>query len=118
MTDDHATLLEPACACSLVPIYVPQILRSSLPHLEFPSLSSSLSSTSTSALSSDSVSLETDPGEPTEIPSSAPIIVVIVCGGNAATLERLMEWESKFVGLDGGGISLFDGVSGVDEYLD
>ena len=107
-TDDHATLLEPACACSLVPIYVPQILRSSLPHLVFPPLSLPESSISSLRLSEE---------EPTAVSPEAPIVVVIVCGGNAATLERLVEWEDKFVGMEMGAVRLFDGASGVDEVL-
>lgn len=52
-----------------------------------------------------------------EVGPEEPIIVVIVCGGNAATLERLWEWEEKFVALPGGEVRLFEGFQGLDKVL-
>lgn len=103
--DDHATLIEPACAASLVPIYYPQILRAGLPHLSFPpipDLSASVSDGSSS---------------PRPTLRDAPVIVVIVCGGNTCSLKRLADWERDFEDIEGGDVKLFEGTLGLDLVL-
>lgn len=106
-------MLEPACSCSLAPLYTPSIIRACLPDLKFP----------TAAPPSPPLEGQTpDEHRPQAIEDSpdVPLIVVIVCGGNTATLERLLEWEDQFAeqrreqGGDGP-VSIFSGKgNGID----
>ncbi|KAM0753706.1 tryptophan synthase beta subunit-like PLP-dependent enzyme [Meredithblackwellia eburnea MCA 4105] len=91
--DDHAFFVEPACAAALVPIYDPRVLRAALPDGKFGAAG------------------ETPPAD-------ASSIVVIVCGGNTATLNLFNLWESAFEGKPPGPVSIFDGQRGIDVVLD
>jgi hypothetical protein len=77
--DDHAFLVEPACAVAIAPVYEPVILRAAIPSTSFAS-----------------------PG--LAPPKHAPSIVVIVCGGNAMSQATLALWEADFAGRSQGAV--------------
>lgn len=86
--DAHAFLLEPACTASLTPIYIPSILRLSLPSTKFPLEAGS---------------------SPRRFDSTIPIVVIVVCGGNTLSMDDFERYEKEFTGEDRGYIKIFNG---------
>lgn len=54
-----------------------------------------------------------DDHRPQAISKDAPVIVIIVCGGNVSTFERIIEWGKDFNNGDGR-VEIFDGARGLD----
>ena len=82
-TDDHSLLLEPGCSICFIPLYFPIIL------------SSILASLPSGARTSRSE-------------TKKPVIVVIVCGGNAMSLADFTNWEQEYLSPGGRGLGPVD----------
>ena len=93
-SDDHAFFVEPACAAAVAPAYLSAALQKAI-------------------YRGKPLGFAPEGENPAE---SAPVVVIVVCGGLTVTLNQFSTWEKDAAGQALGEVSLFNGM-GLDAQL-